>query len=561
MLALRRNATRLPAAPPRTQRTRAIAVLAGTVTLAGLTAIAGAPPAAAAPADQIRESQQWVLRMLDVPAAWSTSQGSGVTVAVLDSGIASGVSDLTGSVLSSKNETDLTTGPGNAKWGVHGTWMASIIAGHGHAGGGSGITGVAPEAKLVSIRVIPDKGDPGFQKYDQEPESAIQDALAKGIRAATAADAKVISMSIGYSAPSSAVRAALQAAEQHGIVLVASSGNSGQSDAGSFAPVSFPAEYPGVLSVGAVNQAGAVASFSSDNLSVQVAAPGVNVPAQGRDGGYWLVSGTSPACALVAGVAALIKSRYPALSPALVDEALTSTARHGTGGGYNEKSGFGTVDAAQALAKAGTLAARRPGKSPVASSVTFGGPKAVPAPPVPPRGSAQLLLFALIGLASLALAAGGASRMVILHRRRLPSQPPGPPWAAAPQPADQYAARGYPARAYGPVPGAPGPGYDPRQGYGPGQRHVPGQDYPGYPGNGYPGNGYPPPGYASQGYPQHAAPPRYPGQAASPEQPGLPQRPGYPRPQYPAMPQPPTLPQAPVSAPPPARWPDDEYRQ
>jgi subtilisin family serine protease len=542
-----RNATRLPAAPPRTPRARAIAGLAGTVTLAGIAAVAGAPPAAAAPADQIRQSQQWVLDMLDVPAAWGTSQGSGVTVAVLDSGVASGVSDLTGTVLASKNETDLTTGPGNAKWGVHGTWMASIIAGHGHAGGGSGITGVAPEAKLVSVRVIPDKGDPGFQKYDQEPESAIQASLAQGIRAATAAGAKVISMSIGYSAPSSAVRAALQAAEQHGVVLVASSGNSGRSDAGSFAPVSFPAEYPGVLSVGAVNQAGAVASFSSDNLSVQVAAPGVNVPAQGRDGGYWLVSGTSPACALVAGVAALIKSRYPALSPALVDEALTSTARHGTGG-YNEKSGFGTVDAAQALARARTLAARRPGKSPVASSGTFGGPKAVPAPPVPPRGSGQSMLFALLGLAALALAAGGASRIVILRRGRAP----GPPWAMARPAADQH----YPAWAYAPAPGTPQQGHDPRQGYGPG----PGNPWQGHH-RGHPGNGYPPAGYASQGYPQQAAPPRYPDQPACPGQPAVPQRPRYPQPQYPAMPQPPTLPQAPVALPPPARWPDDDqYR-
>ena len=73
-----------------------------------------------------------------------------------------------------------------------------------------------------------------------------------------------------------------------------------------------------MLSVAAVDQNGAAASFSSDNLSVQVAAPGVQVPAQGRDGEYWLVSGTSPACALAAGVAALIRSAYPALPPDLV---------------------------------------------------------------------------------------------------------------------------------------------------------------------------------------------------------------------------------------------------
>jgi hypothetical protein len=331
----------------------------------------------------------------------------------------------------------------------------------------------------------------------------------------------------------------LQAAEEHGVVLVASSGNSGQSDAGSFAPVSFPAEYPGVLSVGAVNQAGAVASFSSDNLSVQVAAPGVNVPAQGRDGGYWLVSGTSPACALVAGVAALIKSRYPGLSPALVDEALTSTARHSSGGGYNEKSGFGTVDAAQALAKAGTLAARKPGKSPVASSANFGGRKAVPAPPVPPRGSRQVILFALLGLAALALAAGAAMRMMVLRRRRPVGQPPGPPWAMAQPPDGQP----YPARAYPPGPPAPW------QDYGAG---------PGNPGQRYHGNGYPPSGYPGNGHPQHAAPPPYPGQPAYPDQPGH-QGPRYPRPQYPPMSQPPTLPHTPVPPTRPNPWPDDQH--
>ncbi len=488
--------------------------------LAGLAVVAVAPPAVAAPsapmapADQIRGSQQWVLDMLDVPAAWNTSQGSGVTVAVIDSGVLSGVSDLAGSLLASKSkdETDIGTGPGSGKWGVHGTWMASIIAGHGH-GGGSGIIGVAPQARLVSVRVIPDKGDPGYQKYDSEPESTIQQSLAKGIRDATAAGAKVISMSIGYSAPSSAVRAALQAAEQRGVVLVASSGNSGQNDAqnaSGFAPVSFPAEYPGVLSVGAVNEAGAVARFSSDNLSVQVAAPGVNVPAQGRDGGYWLVSGTSPACALVAGVAALIKSRYPGLAPDLVDQALTSTARHGSGGFYNEKSGFGTVDAAAALRAAGLLATQRPGKSPIPSSATFGGRKAVPAPPVKPRGAAQVIVFSLLGLAALGLVVAGLAGLTVL-RRRPAAIPPGP------RPADPWAPRPFPA--------------DPR----PGDQYA----VPGYPGQAYAGRGHPQPdhagpGYAGQGYPGYADPPRYP---ASP---------GYPPPY-------------PVPQPPPP-WPDGQYQ-
>src|SRR6202012_3542104 len=113
-----------------------------------------------------------------------------------------------------------------------------------------------------------------------------------------------------------------------------------------------------VISVSAVTASGTVADFSSDNLSVKVAAPGVKVPAQGRDGQYWLVSGTSPACALVAGVAALIKSKYPRLTPDLVAKALSSTTHYRPSGGYDPKVGFGRVSADAALTPAASLARR-----------------------------------------------------------------------------------------------------------------------------------------------------------------------------------------------------------
>jgi subtilisin family serine protease len=426
------------------------------VALAATVAVTGtALPARAAPADEIRSSQQWVLNMLDVPDAWQASEGAGVTVAVVDSGVSSSVSDLAGSVTTGPDLTGLRTAPDDSSWGVHGTWMASIIAGHGHDGGVDGITGVAPMARLLSIRVIPDKGDPGYSTYDSERESLIQQSLANGIIDAAKAGARVISMSIGYSAPSSTVRAALQYAESRGVVLVASSGNSGQDlqpHSDGLAPVSFPAEYLGVLSVAAVDSTGAVASFSSDNLSVQVAAPGVNVPAEGRDGNYWLVSGTSPACALVAGVAALIKAKYPGLSPALVDQALTSTARGASG--YNPKTGFGTVDAALALQAAGELAAQHAGTSPEAASGRFGGGQAaVPAPPVAPRGAWQGIAFVVLGLAGLGL--------VIIAARRLARRPKPEPAGVATGP---YAPAGYAGSARAPgqqatpprYPGVPG---------------------------------------------------------------------------------------------------------
>ena len=395
----------------------ALLAVAGLVSLAALPA-GPALDAAAAPADGIQARQQWVLNMLNAEAAWSVTRGAGVTVAVIDSGVNPDISDLAGSVITGPDYTGVKTSPSSKNWGVHGTWMASLIAGHGHDGGLSGVIGTAPAARILSIRVIPDRADPHYGKYEREQEAVIQRSLADGIKYAVTHGAKVISMSIGYSAPSNPVRAELQDAYNHGVVVVASAGNSGGPDSSrpGRAPDSFPADYPGVISVSAVKASGAVAGFSSDNLSVKVAAPGVSVPAQGRDGQYWLVSGTSPACALVAGVAALIKSKYPRLAPDLVVSALTSTTTDRPARGYDSQVGFGIVDAAAALARAGRLAGVRPTQTSIKATVTYHG--VLRPAPVRPRGSGQLVLFSLLALTSLALIAAAGTRLAVLRRSR-----------------------------------------------------------------------------------------------------------------------------------------------
>jgi hypothetical protein len=386
--------------------------------------------------------------------------------------------------------------------------MASIIAGHGHDAGLDGVSGIAPEAKILSIRVIPDKNDPGNRQYNSQTEQAVQDELANGIKTAVKDGAQVISMSIGYNAPSGAVRDAVNDAYAHGVVLVASSGNSGSNDAmhGSnnpdIAPVSYPAEYPGVLSVGAVTATGVAASFSSGNLSVRISAPGQDVVAQGNTGGYFQVSGTSPACALVAGVAALIKSRYPKISPAQVDEALISTAQQhqpGSGSGYSVLTGFGVIDAGAAMGKAGQLMGQSAQKSQVASAAHFGGgAAAAPAPPVAPRGGGTLTASAVLALLAALIVLGGG---YLLYRARSPRAAAGYP--AYPQPA--YPQQGFPGQS------SPGSGY-PGQGF-------PGQGFPesGYPGQGSPGQGSPGQGSPGQGSPGQGSPGQgSPGQA-SPE--------------------------------------------
>ncbi|HTS99533.1 MAG TPA: S8 family serine peptidase [Streptosporangiaceae bacterium] len=414
--------------------------------------------AAPARADAVRDAQMWVLNAINATAAWQVTQGQGVTVAVIDSGVNPDVSDLTGSVVTGPDLTGVDTPESNTNWGMHGTWMASLIAGHGHDGGSSGIIGVAPKARVLSVRVITNTGDPGYARYEHQSQARHQRELADAIMYAVSRGADVISMSLGSGAPSLTVRSALQDALNHNIVVLASSGNSGDTSVArtqGHAPYSFPADYPGVLSVAAVGRDGAPARFSSDNVSVQVAAPGVNVPAQGNDGGYWLVSGTSPACALAAGVAALIRSAYPGLSPVLVRDAITTTTTNRPSGGYDEEVGFGTVDAAAALAAAARLSAQHltgpgssrtglhrataltgPGLSP--DSYFGGGPAAVSPPPVPPRGLRQLMGFCFLAACCLALIVIASSRLWAM--RRPAGETPGP-WPGPAEESDLPAAQ------------------------------------------------------------------------------------------------------------------------
>jgi subtilisin family serine protease len=384
--------------------------------------------AAPARADIVRDTEAWVLNAMHLPLAWNVSKGQGVVVAVIDSGVNPDVSDLAGSVRTGPDLTGINTSPSNANWGVHGTWMASLIAGHGDGGGGSGIIGSAPKSMVLSIRVIADSGDPHQRKYEAESASHGQHQLASAITYAIRHGAEVISMSLGYNLQSRPVRAALQDAYDHNVVVVASAGNSGDAAGANGtgeAPYSFPADYPGVLAVAAVNGSNKVSSFSSENLSVQVAAPGDRVPAQGRNGHYWYVSGTSPACALTAGVVALIKAKYPSLTDTQVISAITSSTNPGTrpAAGWDEQIGFGVVDAAAALTAAGHLAAAPPPAAGLAATAHFGGGTAeIPPVPVAPRGPAGLALYCLLAAACLGLVALSTSRL--LSARELPADDP-----------------------------------------------------------------------------------------------------------------------------------------
>ncbi|MFI6500683.1 S8 family serine peptidase [Nonomuraea typhae] len=325
----------------------------GAVALAGLLVLPGMP----ARADEIRGSQQQVIKTLELQRAWRVSKGAGVTVAVLDSGVDPGHRDLAGSVVTGRDFTAGANPAGVPPRKLHGTYMASLIAGHGHGPGGRrGVIGVAPEAKLLSVRVILEDEEPGFRDFNSSER--YEDVVAKGIRYAVDQGADVINMSISKELATKEERAAVRYAISKRVVLVAAAGNDGQRkpDANGFAPYSYPAAFPGVVSVGATDRGLRRASFSNWNPSVLVAAPGVDILGAGPGDEYWVGKGTSQATALVSGVAALIKSKYPDMSPALIAQALTAGATRRPPGGYDTGTGFGVVNAAGSLAEAARLA-------------------------------------------------------------------------------------------------------------------------------------------------------------------------------------------------------------
>jgi subtilisin family serine protease len=397
---------------------RAVAVAA----LAAAAAAGGAGIALAGGlGQQVRAADMTSLRAIGVPAAWRVSQGSGVLVGVLDTGVNSRAPDLTGSVTGGPDYTAGANPPGYQPPHLHGTYIASIIAGHGSGPGrAGGIVGVAPRARILSVRVLLDDQEPGFMVYNANAD--YYDALASGIRYAVQHGARVLNASLGSTTPTRSVRQALVYAISHGVLVVAAAGNDATSGRG-FTPYSYPASFPGVISVAAVGASGQRAFFSDRNSSVVVSAPGVNVAGDGPDGSYLSADGTSPASAFVAGVAALIRSKYPALSPALVTQAIVDSAQRRPAGGYSPGTGFGEVNAAGALTAAGQLAAGSARGLPAMSASGHFGPGATGPIVVSRRDTARIALLAAVAvLAAIGFLAAIGRLAFLRHRRPTPAE-------------------------------------------------------------------------------------------------------------------------------------------
>jgi type VII secretion-associated serine protease mycosin len=360
-----------------------------------------------------RAAELPVLRAIDVLRAWRLTRGHGVTVAVLDTGADPSAPDLTGSVTRGADFTKGANPAGYRPPHLHGTYIASLIAGHGSgAGRAEGIIGVAPGARVLSVRVILDDQEPGFAAYNEN--AAYYNAIARGLRYAVRHRADVINMSLGSVFATRDLRNAIGYAISRGVVVVAAAGNNGV-DRRRYTPYVYPASFTGVLAVAAVDDGGAPAPFSARNASVLVSAPGVDVPGAGPAGTYITGSGTSPASALVAGTAALIRSRFPGLSPALVIQAMIDSTRRKPPGGYTTRVGFGEVDAAAAIASAARIAARRPSAG-LPPAAHFGGGPQGPVPVVH-RDTPLIAGLALIAAIALACAATAMARLGFADRR------------------------------------------------------------------------------------------------------------------------------------------------
>jgi subtilisin family serine protease len=347
---------------------------------AGLAAASVAMAAGPATASTIR-SQEWWLQKLHVTKAWMSTRGAGVTVAVLDTGVDPNQPDLTGSVITGPDYTGSQRVPGGLYWGIHGTAMASLIAGHGHgAGHNAGIIGVAPAAKILSVRVTLESTDPMLA--DANVATRLPAAIAHGIRYAVRHGAQVIDLPLdpvttagaAGSGGSWAERAAVAYALAHQVVLVAPAGDDLTPG---LDPVNFPASYPGVISVGAFDSSFIKAPFSSQRRYVTLTAAGAGVIAAAWPRGYTLVSSTSAASAMVAGIVALIRAQFPSFTPAQVTRALTSSTVYRRRRGETFGSGAGTVDAAAALAAAASInTAVTATASPASTAPAAGAPRA-----------------------------------------------------------------------------------------------------------------------------------------------------------------------------------------
>lgn len=340
-----------------------------------------------------------------------------MTVAVVDSGVSADSPQLAGRLI--EPERALTGTDPAVDCVGHGTGVAGIIAAADQRRRGNPFFGVAPDARILSIKITDSGGANGVDP----------NLLAEGILAAADAGAQVINVSTQLPSDSAALRGALAEAARRDAVVVASAGNDDQSgQAGPYFPAEYsadPVHFRNVLSVGAIQPDGTLPSFADPKTHVSVVAPGTGVLTLAPEATYQTVGGTSYAAPFVSGVAALVRAAQPKLTAAEVVNRIIATADGGTVAG----TGAGVVDPVQAVTAVlpgeGTAVGRAPAPSPATVSV--------PRPPQADRFG-RVLAYAVTGGALAAAALVVAAGVIVPAGRRRGWKPGRAEPATLPEP-------------------------------------------------------------------------------------------------------------------------------
>jgi thermitase len=267
---------------------------------------------------------EWHLQTMNVPAAWDYSLGTGVTVAILDSGIDATHPDLQGQLVPGWNFYDNNSNTTDV-YG-HGTLVAGVVAALGN--NSIGVAGIAWGGKLMPVRVTDTSG------------TGTWSGIASGLNWAADHGARVANLSFAVQASSSTQTAAQYFKNKGGVVV---------NSAGNYSTLDSTAASDTLLSVSATDSADTRASWASYGPYVDVSAPGVGIWTTAAGGGYSAVSGTSFSSPATAAVVALMMAANPQLSPTQLVNLLESTAVDLGTTGYDYYYGFGRVNAGAAV--------------------------------------------------------------------------------------------------------------------------------------------------------------------------------------------------------------------
>ncbi|MFI8197704.1 type VII secretion-associated serine protease mycosin [Streptomyces sp. NPDC085942] len=385
-----------------------------------LTGVATAP----AHAETARE-QQWHLDAMHAEKMWRTSTGEGITVAVLDSGVDKNAVDLRGQVLDGIDYSE-QKGDEHTDLVEHGTQMAALIAATGASGKDSGTYGLAPDAKILPIR-LPYEWERGAGK-----EGGFTEKMALAIRFAADSDAKIINISMSGPMSNPKLTAAVNYALGKGKLIFAAVGNSGDLRN----ETRYPAATPGVVGVAGVDRHAKPYKDSQWGPQVDLAAPAVDVVSACPDSSQICGGdGTSMATALASASAALLWSQHPDWTNYQVLRVLLQTASGNDKGlSRDDVIGYGVVRPRIALTEPGDpgpadeyplpdLAAKAPAPSssqPSKAAKDSAEPAAGPAASGDDDGDTATVGIAIGAGAAVLLGAGVAVWAVRRRRSRTP---------------------------------------------------------------------------------------------------------------------------------------------